>query len=81
MYKRLQIEAPQTRNAKNPPLNRLSEYKPPRALYLEKKLAKYEIIKQNKNGTGAYNFLYLPKNYYVCQMIAVRKSHNFLLFA
>jgi len=29
MYEPLQIEAPQTRNAKNLPLNRLSKYKPP----------------------------------------------------
>ena len=28
MYKALQIEHPQTRNAKNLPLNRLSKYKP-----------------------------------------------------
>ena len=28
MYKPLQIYAPQTRNAKNAPLNRLSNYKP-----------------------------------------------------
>ena len=37
--KPLQIEAPQNRNAKNPPLNRPSEYKPPPpgggGLYLE----------------------------------------------
>ena len=24
---------------------------------------------------------YLPKNYYMCQMIAVRKRHSLLLFA
>ena len=35
MYKPLQIQAPQTRNAKNPPLNRPSKYKPPGGLYLE----------------------------------------------
>ena len=35
MYKPLQIYAPQTRNAKNPLLNRPSKYKPPGGLYLE----------------------------------------------
>ena len=35
MYKPLQIQALQTRNAKNPPLNRPSKYKPPEDLYLE----------------------------------------------
>ena len=35
MYKPLQIKAPQTGNAKNPPLNHLSKYKPPGGLYLE----------------------------------------------
>ena len=34
MYKRLQIKAPQNRNAKNPPLNRPSEYKTPGELVL-----------------------------------------------
>ena len=29
MYKPLQIQVPQTHNAKNPPLNRPPEYKPP----------------------------------------------------
>ena len=35
MYKPLQIKAPQTGNAKNPPLNHPSKYKPPGGLYLE----------------------------------------------
>ena len=35
MYKPLQIQAPQAGNAKNPPLNRPSKYKPPGGLYLE----------------------------------------------
>ena len=35
MYKPLQIKAPQTDNAKNPPLNRSSKYKPSGGLYLE----------------------------------------------
>ena len=34
MYKPLQILAPQTRNAKNPSLNRPSKYKPQRGLVL-----------------------------------------------
>ena len=42
MYKPLQIKAPQIRNAKNPPLNRPSEYKPPGGLYLETAL-KYKV--------------------------------------
>ena len=48
MYKPLQIQAPQTRNAKNPPLNRSSKFKPPGGLYLEIAL-KYKV-KQSKNG-------------------------------
>ena len=39
---------PQTRNAKNPPLNRPSKYKPPGGLYSEIVL-KYKV-KQRKNG-------------------------------
>ena len=35
MYKPLQIQAPQTGNAKNPPLNRPSKYNPAGGLYLE----------------------------------------------
>ena len=35
MYKPLQIQAPQTGNAKNPPLNSLSKSKPPGDLYME----------------------------------------------
>ena len=48
MYKPLQIKAPQTSNAKNPPLNRTSKYKTPGDLYLEIAL-KYKV-KQSKNG-------------------------------
>ena len=54
MYKPLQIQAPQTCNGKNPPLNRPSEYKPPGGLYLEIAL-KYKL-KWSKNGQ-------LPSNY------------------
>ena len=42
MYKPLQIYASQTRNTKNPPLNRPSKYKPPGGLYLETAL-KYQV--------------------------------------
>ena len=35
MYRPLQISAPQTGNAKNPPFNRPSKYKPPGGLYVE----------------------------------------------
>ena len=35
MYKPLQIQAPQTGNAKNPPLDCCSKYRRPRGLYLE----------------------------------------------
>ena len=35
MYKPIQMSVSQTGNAKNPPLNRPSKYKPPRGLYLE----------------------------------------------
>ena len=48
MYKPLQIQAPQTGNAKNPPLNRPSKYKPPGDLYLE--IAFKYKVKQSKNG-------------------------------
>ena len=48
MYKPLQIQAPQTRNAKNPPLNHSSKYKPPGGLHFEIAL-KYKV-KQSKNG-------------------------------
>ena len=49
MYNPLQIQAPQTRNAKNPPLNCPFKYKPPPGgLYMEIAL-KYKV-KQGKNG-------------------------------
>ena len=35
MYKPLQIQAPQTGNTKNPPLNSPSKYELPGGLYLE----------------------------------------------
>ena len=59
MYKPLQIYAPQTRNAKNPPLNRPSEYKPPPGgLYLKVTL-KYKA-KQSKNGKFLSNYKASP---------------------
>ena len=45
MYKPLQIKALQTRNAKSPPLNHPSKYKPPGGLYFEIAL-KYEVKKR-----------------------------------
>ena len=45
---------PQTRNTKNPPLNRPSKYKPPGGLYLEITL-KYKV-KQSKNGRFPSNY-------------------------
>ena len=38
-------------------------------------------MKQSKNGTVTLLFFHLPKNYYVCQMIAVKKRHSLLRFA
>ena len=52
--KLLQILAPQTRNGKNPPLNRPSKYKPPGGLHLE--IGPKYKVKQSKNGK-------LPSNY------------------
>ena len=56
--KPLQIYAPQTLNAKNPPQIQ---------------------IEQRKNCTVTHKFLHMQKNYYVCQVIAVKKC--LLLFA
>ena len=55
MYKPLQIYAPQTGNAKNPPLSSPSKYKPPPpgGLYLEIVL-KYKV-KQSKDGKFTSN--------------------------
>ena len=58
MYKPLHIKAPQTRNAKNPPLNHPSKYKPPRGLYLEIAL-KYKV-KQSKKGKFTSNYKASP---------------------
>ena len=44
---------PKTRNAKSPPLNRTSNYKPLRGFYLEIAL-KYKV-KHSKNGNFAFN--------------------------
>ena len=61
IYKPLQISAPQTRNAKNPPWNRPSKYKPPWGLYLEIAL-KYKV-KQSKNGKFPSNYKASPINF------------------
>ena len=58
MYKALQIEGPQTRNGKNPALNRPSKYKPRGGLYLEIAL-KYKV-KQSKNGKFTSNYKASP---------------------
>ena len=55
MYKHLKIQAPQNHNAKNPPLNRPSEYKPPPGgFYLEFAL-EYKV-KQSKNGKFPFHY-------------------------
>ena len=69
----------QTRNAKNPPINPRSLQIPPGGLYSE--IALKFTIKQSKNCTVTHKFLHLPKNYYVCQMIAVKKCNSILLLA
>ena len=54
MYKPLQILASQTRNAKNPPLNRPSKEKPPGACTW--KIALKYKVKQSKNGKFPSNY-------------------------
>ena len=58
MYKPLQIQAPQTGNAKNPPLNRPSKYKPPGACTW--KIALKYKVKQSKNGKFTSNYKASP---------------------
>ena len=53
MYKPLQ-----TRNTKNPPLNRPSKYKPPGGLYLE--IALTYKVKQSKTGNFPSNYKAIP---------------------
>ena len=71
MYKPAPDVSPQTRNAKNPLLNRPSKYKPPRGrsrllkapargLYLEIAL-KYKV-KQSKNGKFPSNYKALAQS-------------------
>ena len=57
MYEPLQI-SPQTRKAKNPPLNRPSKYKSLGGLYLEIAL-KYKV-KQSKNSKFPSNYKASP---------------------
>ena len=54
MYKPLQIWAPQTGNAKKPPLNRPSKYKPLGAYTW--KIALKHKVKQSKNGKSTSNY-------------------------
>ena len=58
MYKPLQKKAPQTGNAKNPPLNRPSQYKP-RGACTWKIALKYKV-KQCKNGKFTLNYKVSP---------------------
>ena len=60
MYKPLQIEAPQTGNAKNPLLNRPSKYKPPGACTWKIAL-KYKV--KSKNGKFTSNYKASPINF------------------
>ena len=70
----------QTRSAKNPPISRRSlQIQTPGGFYSE--IALKFTIKQSKNCTVTHKFLHLPKNYYVCQMIAVKKCNGILLLA
>ena len=69
---------PRTPNVKNPPLHRPFRYKPP-GLYLE--IALKFKVKQSKNCAVTHKCLRLPKNYYMSQMIAVKKCHSKLLLA
>ena len=55
---------PQTRNTKNPPWNRPSEYTPPGACTW--KIALKYKVKQSKNGL-------FPSNYKIAQSILKRK--------
>ena len=59
MYKPRQIKAPQTSNAKNPPLNRPFKYKPPGGLYSVKISLKYKV-KQSTNGEFTSNYKVSP---------------------
>ena len=54
MYKPFQIEAPQTGNAKNPPLNRPPNISPPGACTWKNAL-KYKV-KHSKNGKFPSNY-------------------------
>ena len=58
MYKSLPKRAPQNRNAKNPPLNRPSKYKPPGACTW--KIALKYKVKQSKNGKFTSNYKASP---------------------
>ena len=78
MYKPLQIYAPQSRKAKNPPLNRPPSIAPG-SLYLEIALKFKKKTKQNCTLTDKF-LHFIPKNHYVCQMIAVKKCVTDTIF-
>ena len=61
MYKPLQILAPQTPNAKYPPLNHPSKYKRPWGLYLEISLK--SKVNQSKNGKFPSNYKASPSDF------------------
>ena len=58
MYKSLQIQGPQTRNAKTPPLNHPSKYKPPGACTW--KIALKYKVNQSKDGKFTSNYKASP---------------------
>ena len=68
MYKPLQIQALQTRNAKYHLLNHPSEYKPPGGSYLE--IVLKHRMKQSKNDTITHIYIfYLHSNYKLMQTV------------
>ena len=81
MYKLLQIYAPPPPELQT--LKTLRYIAPPdispRGLYLE--IALKFKVKQSKNCSVTHKCLHLPKNFYMSQMIAVKKCHSKLLLA
>ena len=59
MYKPLQIQAIHTRNAKNPPINRPSKYKPPGGALCLEIVLKYKV-KQSKKCKSPSNYKASP---------------------
>ena len=62
MYQPLQIKAPQRGNAKKPPLNRPSKYKPPPGPCTWKIALKYKV-KQSKTGKFTSNYKASPVDF------------------